>query len=344
MTLVVNQNSALSRRLGDFYASWHGLQPKQICRVTASEEEIVSREVYEREIAGPLGECLQRNKTVESTYYIVMTQGLAIRISATKKAEPLRTDGASVDSELAMLYGKLHGAKIPIEGPLDNPFFKRKDEPFSHPAIPLYLVTRLAGYSFEDAKKAVERCRGAKNIGKVVLDLKADNDAEGNDWLLNTAILLPENRVILERSAAIVEWAKNVIGYASWGSNDRNRKSRKSGMEWLPGAIAAEYVSTNARTMKMPPTTWTLGEWSKPETFFAGAPQSMILDYVWEGVSGISGYVDEPYLRFTVHPDALFPPYLSGRNLAESFYLALPVLSWQSLIVGDPLCKLESQP
>ena len=35
------------------------------------------------------------------------------------------------------------------------------------------------------------------------------------------------------------------------------------------------------------------------------------------------------------------PAYLSGRNLAESYYLALPVLSWQSLIVGDPLCRLQ---
>lgn len=35
---------------------------------------------------------------------------------------------------------------------------------------------------------------------------------------------------------------------------------------------------------------------------------------------------------------SLFPAYASGRNLAESFYAAMPYLSWQTIIVGDPLC------
>jgi uncharacterized protein (TIGR03790 family) len=67
----------------------------------------------------------------------------------------------------------------------------------------------------------------------------------------------------------------------------------------------------------------------------------MILDYVWEGVSGISGATDEPYLGMLPRPHILIPAYLSGRNLAESFYLSLPVLSWQIMILGDPLCRLE---
>src|SRR5204863_243570 len=39
-----------------------------------------------------------------------------------------------------------------------------------------------------------------------------------------------------------------------------------------------------------------------------------------------------------VRPQILFPAYLSGFNLAESFYLAMPFLSWQDIVVGDPLC------
>ena len=34
----------------------------------------------------------------------------------------------------------------------------------------------------------------------------------------------------------------------------------------------------------------------------------------------------------------LFPAYLAGFNLIESFYLAIPHLSWQTIVVGDPLC------
>jgi len=43
-------------------------------------------------------------------------------------------------------------------------------------------------------------------------------------------------------------------------------------------------------------------------------------------------------------PDLLFAAYYSGRNLAESFYLAIRSLSWQNIVVGDPLCSLGSPP
>jgi Flp pilus assembly protein TadD len=55
-------------------------------------------------------------------------------------------------------------------------------------------------------------------------------------------------------------------------------------------------------------------------------------------VTGVAGHVAEPYLQSAVRPEVLFPAYASGFNLAEAFYLALPDLSWQSVVVGDPLC------
>jgi Tfp pilus assembly protein PilF len=39
-----------------------------------------------------------------------------------------------------------------------------------------------------------------------------------------------------------------------------------------------------------------------------------------------------------VRPQILFPAYLSGFNLIEAFYLAIPHLSWQTIVIGDPLC------
>ena len=339
--LVVNQKSSLSKRLGSFYFGWHSLAARQLCLIETIEEESMDRDRFEKDLVAPIGNCLKRSGLVESTYYIVLTQGLPIRVKARGGGDSKNTDGASVDSELALLYVELHGGKIRREGSVENPLFRRKEQEFRHPAFPIYLVTRLAGYSFEDARKAVERCRGSKNTGKVVLDLKADNDEEGNDWLRNAGILLPAERVVMDVSPVVLQDVKSVIGYASWGSNDTARKSRRSGMDWLPGAIATEYVSTNGRTLQMPPFHWTLGTWDDQRTYFARSPQSMILDYIWEGVSGISGNIDEPFLSQTVRPDLLFTAYLGGRNLAESFYLALPSLSWQSIIIGDPLCRLE---
>ena len=57
---------------------------------------------------------------------------------------------------------------------------------------------------------------------------------------------LPPDRVVLDESDKVLLNQTSVIGYASWGSNDPNRKQRHLGFHWLPGAIMTEFVSTNA--------------------------------------------------------------------------------------------------
>ena len=39
-------------------------------------------------------------------------------------------------------------------------------------------------------------------------------------------------------------------------------------------------------------------------------------------------------------PDFLLPAYFKGRNLAESYYLSIHSLSWQNVVLGDPLCAI----
>ncbi len=77
--------------------------------------------------------------------------------------------------------------------------------------------------------------------------------------------------------------------------------------------------------------------------FFAGSPQSLTADYIHEGATGASGHVVEPYLHACPRPQILLPAYLGGRNLAESFYLSIPLLSWMNIVVGDPLCRLRKE-
>jgi tetratricopeptide (TPR) repeat protein len=37
-------------------------------------------------------------------------------------------------------------------------------------------------------------------------------------------------------------------------------------------------------------------------------------------------------------PTSCFPPTWRGFNLVEAFYMAIPHLSWQTVVIGDPLC------
>ena len=159
---------------------------------------------------------------------------------------------------------------------------------------------------------------------------------DGNGWLRTASLLLPPSRVTLDLTPPVLYGQKDVIGYASWGSNDPNRKQRWLRYKWLPGAIATDLVSTNARTFKRPVDEWNISTGKS----FADSDQSLSADFIHEGATGASGNVYEPYLTGCARPEYVLPAYFDGRNLAESFYMGLPYLSWMGVILGDPLCSL----
>jgi len=336
--VVINDASALSRAAGEYYVRRREIPLRNVCHVRASTEEAVTRDAYNASIAAPIARCLRSRKLVEGIYYIVTTAGVPLKIEG---AAELGGDQASVDSELTLLYADLHGPAHATHGFIANPFFDNRGGQFGHPRFAMYLVTRLAGYDFPDIRGEIDRALAARNTGKFVIDMKSsDRAAEGDNWLYEAARQLPPGRVVLDESDRVLTNEKEVIAYAAWGSNDPHRKERYLGFQWLPGAIVTEYVSTNARTFARPPENWTLGNWRDVNTWFAGAPQTLTADYIHDGATGASGHVYEPYLPFTPRPDVLLPAWYQGRNLAESFWMSIPALSWQNVVIGDPLCSL----
>ncbi|HTW64343.1 MAG TPA: TIGR03790 family protein [Bryobacteraceae bacterium] len=335
--IVINQPSALSRKIGEYYAERRHVPAANICRLNAPVDEEISRSDFDGQVSRPIQSFLRSRKLTEKILYIVTTMGVPLKV---RGHGGITGDAASVDSELTLLYSDMHGHPHALPAGIRNPFFGQINAPFRHPDFPIYLVTRLAGFDFSDVKGIIDRALVARNRGKFVIDLKASDNTPGNTWLLQAAQQLPRDRVVLDRSATVLEHESDVIGYASWGSNDPDRKQRHLDFHWLPGAIMTEYVSTNARTFARPPDSWNIGAWGNAKATFAGSPQTLTADYIHDGVTGASGHVYEPYLAFTPRPNILLPAYYRGRNLAESYYLAIPVLSWENVVIGDPLCRL----
>ena len=344
--LVVNDASADSLRIAEHYARLRGVPPHQLLRVKvdAATDEI-ERDVFEAQIQLPIANWLRRHAAQDRILFIVLTKGIPLRVKGTPGRGGTT---ASVDSELTLLYRRLLGGDPKPAGPLTNPYYLgaspiATSKQFSHDAADLYLVTRLDGYTVDDVLKLIDRGAAPSRSGRILLDQAATaKDAGGDRWLKATADWMTANgfgdRVVLDESPRVLMGEKSVLGYFSWGSNDQGVTMRQFGFGFVPGAIAGMFVSTDARTFREPPAGWTIGPWTDRTKFFANSPQSLAGDLIREGVTGIAGNVDEPYLDATIRPDVLFPAYLSGFNLAESFYLAMPYLSWQTVVVGDPLC------
>ena len=120
-----------------------------------------------------------------------------------------------------------------------------------------------------------------------------------------------------------------LAGYASWGSNDGAfDEGAYRTLAFVPGALAETFVSTSGRSFRP----------------IKDGGQSLVVDLVAQGVTGVKGYVSEPYTIALARADILFDRYTSGRNLAESFYAASPVTHWKDVVVGDPLCAPYRKP
>ncbi len=344
--LVANANSPDSIRIAEAYARARAVPQDQLLRikVDAAADE-VERDAYDRDIQAPISDWLTRNFAQDRILYIVLTKGVPLRVKGTTGR-----DGtiSSVDSELAVLYRRLTGVTALVPGPLPNPYYLAdaavaQAKLFTHADYDIYLVTRLGGFTADDAIALIDRASRASPEGKIVLDQKAGfSDPGGDQWLKAAADWMIGSgfgdRLVFDQTTRVVTGERNVLGYYSWGSNDPAVSARHVDLGFVPGAIAGMFVSTDARTLNEPPPDWKTATWSDRAKFFGGSPQSLIGDLIRDGITGISGYVAEPYLDAIIRPNILFPAYLSGFNLAESYYLAMPSISWQAVIVGDPLC------
>jgi len=57
------------------------------------------------------------------------------------------------------------------------------------------------------------------------------------------------------------------------------------------------------------------------------------------GITATLGPVAEPYLHAFPEPRAFFPKLYEGNCLVEAYYRTKPLISWQMLLIGDPLYR-----
>ncbi len=337
--VVFNSRVPVARQLADQYLQRRQVPPSNLVVIETDPAVEIARGTYERQIEAPIARALAKGNLHDRIVYIVLIKGVPLRIAGTPPPDGTLS---SVDSELALLYRRMSGQAVTVNGTIVNPYFLgdrsiQEAVPFSHRSQDIYLVTRLDGFSDTDVSGLIVRGAAPVTRGRIVLDQKATFiDRGGDRWLAATAKRLQASgagdRVLLDARRSVVTDVDNVLGYYSWGSNDPASKVRAPKLEFVPGALVATFVSSDARTFEEPPPTWTIG------SLFAGSPQSLIGDLIRAGATGGAGHVAEPYLEATIRPQVLFPAYLAGFNLAEAYYLAMPYLSWQTVVIGDPLC------
>ena len=324
-------------------------------------QETMPHTLFQTQIEKPLKALLAKKNGID---FIVLTKGVPIRLTGAK----IGVSGTqpSLDSTIASI--DYPDRKDVISIVLNDSGFTGKcwanrfwnsKQRFTHAKFGGYLVTRLDGYSVDDAKLLstfsiqseksrpnwkflidVAEGHGIGDVKKVPMSALVDgklnthmiNEMAYNEWDADLVVAgqrLEAKRipVTVDRTDVFIGRKSGLAGYASWGSNDPKFDATGYGLlRFEPGAIGETAVSTSARTFL--PTT---------------GGQSLIADLIKGRITGVKGYCDEPLLQAVASPTILFDRYTSGWTLAESFYAASRFVGWEDIVIGDPLCSPYAQ-
>lgn len=333
VAVVINSTNTDSVRIGEYYASKRKIPAQNIIRISTTHAEEVAPNAYSSEIEAPVRKALTKLPGID---FIVLTKGTPIRIGDQ--------GGYSVDGALAAMNLKTRQIKqkpgqfMPDELDLNtavkearNPYFASTERFTSKKFGGMYLVTRLIGYTVQDCLKLVDNSLNAKPAkGPFLLDSQPAYGPgtgyypmEQQMLRASQALSLKNVDVYYEQTETFSDGREPLMGYISWGSNDKSFDIEAyHRLRFKPGAIAETYVSTSARTFG-------------PNR----SGQSLIGDLIQQGVTGAKGYVSEPFTFALCPGELLFGRYYGGFNLAEAFYAASPVVKWKDMVIGDPLCR-----
>ncbi len=362
VVVVYNSKQPDSKGVAEHYAERRHVPKSQIIGLDLPTDETMSRADYRTKLQQPLLKFLEDNHLftyapapdgdtpsnavpiAATVRYAVLCYGVPLRIGedgtlaeagADTVAEPLRRNGAAVDSELCRLPVKNSTALL--TGPEMNHLFGKVRPEWLSPTNTLLMVTRLDGPSAIIARGLIDKAIAAESNGlwgRAYFDLRGLKDGNykpGDDMLRAAAeiarecgfdTLVDENEETFPAAFPMSQIAL----YAGWYNSDANGPFARPKVEFMPGAFAYHLHSYSAQTLRSTNTHWC-------------GP------LLAEGAAATMGCVDEPYLSGTPNMDIFFAAWLRGSfTYGEAAYACQRVLSWQTTVIGDPLYRAFSMP
>jgi uncharacterized protein (TIGR03790 family) len=352
-SVAVLFNSALpeSGKLAATYLEARGIPGGNLIGLDMPVTQDISREEYETRIVAPLRQEFERREWWQRTKepggltlptrnrirVLVTVRGVPLRIRQSPKAagsSPSPTnpdpnnpfegrDDASVDSELAM-FG-VEG--VPAEGGLQNKYYK-SDKPVAEANVPFMVLTaRIDAASFATCERMIRDAVQVEKSGlwgMAYVDI-ANKFPQGDAWL---------EEVVKESNAAgiptVVDRFNETLpkhypmgeaslyyGWYDWSVSGPFLNPR---FKFRPGAVAMHLHSFSGEQ---------LGDTSK----------NWCAPLLERGAAVTVGNVYEPYLHLSHDFGVLHQRLLAGHSWVEACWMAMPVTSWQGIVLGDPLYR-----
>lgn len=354
VAVLYNTAVADSGKVAADYMAARGIPADNLIGLKMPTRQDITREDYETTIAGPLrGEFDRRGwwkrsknqdgltlPTQNHIRVLVTVRGVPLRVrptpqplpaadpgSAAPAADPTKPfkgrDDAAVDSELAM-FG-VEGA--PLEGGLDNRYYK-SDQSIADADMPYLVITaRIDAASLATCQRMIRDAIETEKTGlwgMAYVDI-ANKFPLGDAWMktvvdetsaLGIPTVVDRFNETLPKNYPMGE-ASLYFGWYDWNVSGPFLNPR---FRFRPGAVAVHIHSFSAQQLRSPSKNWC-------------AP---LLE---RGAAVTVGNVHEPYLHLTHDLGILQQRLLAGHSWVEACWMAMPVASWQGIVIGDPLYR-----
>jgi len=383
VAVVANRFVEGSVDLARYYMEKRGIPKENLIRIRTTDKEFCSRAMYEKEIAAPVREFLNHRRDGATIRALVTMQGVPLRVNPPplskegqaqlkklkgerdglqerlkkiadpKNAEAVGVKGeiaalerrmkaldkkdyrAAVDSELALVLAE----DYPLDGWVLNPFFlgvKNQKGPVAKDEV--LFVSRLDGPTEAIVKRIIDdslatEAEGLK--GTAYFDARwkrpEKNPDSGYAFYDNSIHRAAARVTAAQRLPVVVDdkqtlfqpgQAPGAALYCGWYSLSRYVDA----FDWQRGAVGYHIASGECGTLR------------------SGSSQAWCKRMLEDGVAATLGPVGEPYVQAFPPPEIFFSLLLDGSyTLVETYFLSLPLLSWQMVLVGDPLYRPFSQ-
>ncbi len=361
--VVYNDNDPLSLDLAYHYADRRGIARDRLVGLKCSIEEEISREEYDRTIAGPLRQVFDERRwwsrspdkapvgpddhSPASTVfgnrirYLVLLRGVPLKIKPesgypgdfvpANQGEPFRGHNeAAVDSELATLGLFARG----ISGVIPNPYFRHYARITDANLPGILLVGRLDGPTGRTVRRMIDDTLYAEQQGlwgRAYVDSRglsaqeAGGLAAGDQWMERAATDASARGLptILDRQPALFGVTYPMREAALYYG-------------WYSEQPAGPFTRSGFRFQR--------GALAYHLHSFSGVTvrdpnRQWVGPLLESGAAATMGCVYEPYLGLTPRIDLFNARLLDGFTFGEAAYMASPALSWMTTVVGDPLYR-----
>ena len=328
--VIANRNAAKSRGLASFYMKQRQIPEENLVLLWITDRETCSREDYDKKVVPPVRRFLSAHPRIRA---VATVYGLPIRIDGRPGETRGKATGAAFDSELSLVMHK--GYDLGHWQP--NPFyygFRKQSLPI--PRDEVMMVSRLDGPDAGTVRRIIRDSLEAEKkgiTGKACIDARwplPANEKKLNGYAMydaslhHTAALLKEKRmipVILDETQDLFRKGSALPAalYCGWYSLGKYIDA----FDWQKGAVGYHMASVECATLKGHRSGWCKG-------------------MLENGAAATIGPVAEPYIQAFPVPEIFFGLLTEGiLTLAEAYTVSLPFLSWQMMLVGDPLYRMN---